>query len=528
MLAPRLPLLLLLPLVLLASCSSEDTTAPDVPEPADVDEFMKMMPAWEVYSPPQPDANVQVSDPVATVETFDGVDYDCTTTQYSLTDTPEDIVIFNPDAEVMWLGGLLQGDGYARGLGSLQELPIRQRAPVKVFIDLLTENTTVTVEDPDASSVGSAIGGLIQAATDAGHQAGSSIFFDQKRTHSLRQATLELGISANYLGTRVESELSYEQQVTTNTLTAYFVQRMFTVSMVLPQTPSEVFSDAFTRTRLEEQINAGAMGPDNPPTYISSIVYGRMFMLTMTSTRSYEEMEAALRASRESIGEGSIEGSHLEVLQESTLRVSTVGGVDDGVEALIRSGQLADYFTADAPLTSARPLSYTVRNLGDNSIAKVSETTVYNLTECNAQSQDPTGAVYRITLNKLRLIERGCDGVFHPNPEVYYNFVLHTDSGNITVANRPASQAVVMEEGGEVALNTFPREVALYADGRGTMRITGTAWDEDSNSTDEVIGTWDLSWEDPINNGQRYFTRSGGGCSIRLYLTITKVQTLYD
>jgi hypothetical protein len=60
------------------------------------------------------------------------------------------------------------------------------------------------------------------------------------------------------------------------------------------------------------------------------------------------------------------------------------------------------------------------------------------------------------------------------------------------------------------------------------MRVTGTAWDEDGGSNDEVMGNWDLSWEHAIGNGQRYYTRSGGGCTIRLYLTINKVGDLFD
>ncbi len=521
-----LPLLLLL--ALLAGCSDEDSPTGSSPMPADVNSYVELLPSWDSFSPPQAYANVQVGEPEVSSETYDDVDYNCNTTSYSLTDTPEDIVVFSPDSEIMWLGSMLQGDGYANGLGSLQELPIRQRAPLTLFIDLLSENVSRTVENPDAASVAVAVGDLIESAEASGHQAGSSIFFEQRRTHSLEQASLDLGISVNYLGTHVTSELGYDQTVEENTLTAYFVQKMFTVSMVLPQTPAEMFSDAFTQARLQEQADLRNMGPENLPTYISNIVYGRMLMLTMTSNFSFTEMEAALTASRESIGSGSIEGNHLQVLTDSRIRVSTVGGVDEGVENLIKTGELGSYFAAGAPLTAARPLSYTVRNLGDNSIAKVSETTVYNITECSAIPQDPTGARYRIVLDKLRLMERGCDGVFHPNPEVYYSYTLHTDSGNIGLASRSAAQAVVMEVGGELALNTFPREVALYADGRGTMRVTGTAWDEDGSSTDEVIGSWDLSYEHALSNGQRYYTRSGGGCSLRLYLTITKVEDLYD
>lgn len=525
----RLPaFLLLLALVALTSCSGDDPAAP--PVAADVDEYMKAMPAWEEFSPQQADSDAPTgTPPVTATELIGGVEYTCTTTEYSLTDTPDDIVIFSPDSEIFWLGALLQGDGYARGLGSLQELPIRQRAPLSMYIDLLTENVTRTVADPTGATVGPALGELIQAATDAGHVAGSSISFDQTRTHSLEQAALDLNISANYLGTTVSSSLSYEESLEQNVLTAYFVQKMFTLSMVLPQTPGEMFSNSFTQERLQDQVDLGRLSPENPPTYISNIVYGRMLMLTMTSTRSFTEMEAALSASRDGIGSGSVDGSHLQVLQESTIRVASVGGVDDGVEGLIKTGRLGEYFDADAPLTSARPLSYTVRNLGDNSIAKVSETTVYSITECDAVPQDPTGARYRVTLDKLRMITVGsCDPFTAPSPEVYYSFTLHHGAGNLVMASRSEDDYVVLGEGGEVNINSFPREVNLYADGRGELRITGTAWDYDSTSASDVLGNWDLNYNYGLSDGQRYFTRSGNGCSIRLYLSIYKVEDLYD
>jgi hypothetical protein len=519
-------LLSLLTLGLLAGCGSDDPMAPTVA--ADVDGYIKSLPSWDAFSPPRPSENLLLAGPADTTETYDNLEYNCNVSSYSITETPRDIVVFSPDAEIMWLGALLQGDKYAGGLGSLGELPVRQRAPLKVFVDLLTDDVTRTVSNPDPSTVASAIGELIQEATDNGHVSGSNIDFDQKTTHSLEQAALDLGISDNYLGTQVESSLSYNRAVNENTLTAYFIQKMFTVSVVLPQTPGEVFSETFTDERLNEQVSLGRIGPDNLPTYISSVVYGRMLMLTMTSTHSVEDMRAALSASREGIGSGSVSGSHLQVLDESRLQVTTVGGVDDGVESLITSGNLKDYFAADAPLTSARPLSYTVRNLGDNSIAKVSETTVYNINSCTPAARTPTGARYALTVDKVRLISNGCDGITGPSPEVFYNFVLHRDSGNTTLANRASNDWVRMNEGGEVTINSSVRYTNLYADGRGTMRVTGTAWDYDAASNNEVIGSWNLNWNHGTSNGQRYFTRSGGGCSIRVYVTINKVSDLYD
>ncbi len=515
-----------LSLGLVAGCSSDDPMAPVAG--ADVDTYVKSLPTWDEFSPPRASENLLLEGPSDTTETYENLEYNCNVSSYSITETPREIVVFSPDAEIMWLGALLQGNKYAGGLGSLGELPVRQRAPIKIFVDLLTDGVTRTVSNPDPSTVAEALGELIQEATDSGHVSGSNIDFDQTTTHSLEQAALDLGISVNYLGTQVESSLSYNRAVTENTLTAYFTQKMFTASVVLPQTPGEVFSESFTDERLNEQVSLGRIGPDNLPTYISSVVYGRMLMLTMTSTHSVEDMRAALSASRDGIGSGSVSGSHLEVLSESRIHVTTVGGVDDGVEGLITSGTLNEYFAADAPLTSARPLSYTVRNLGDNSIAKVSETTVYNINSCTPADRTPTGARYALTVDKLRLISNGCDGITGPSPEVFYNFVLHRDSGNTTLANRNSDNWVRLNEGGEVNIGSAVRYTNLYADGRGTMRVSGTAWDYDAASNNEVIGSWNLNWNYGTSNGQRYFTRSGGGCSIRVYVTINKVEDLYD
>jgi len=502
---------------------------------ANIDSYLADLPTWEEFSPPQPNANLQAGDPVEEQLSNAGRDYNCTTTSYNLTQTPEEIVTFNPDSEILWLGALLQGDGYVGGIGSLQELPIRQRASLTVSIDLLTGENTKTVKDPTGASVNSALGELIQAATDAGHIAGSSIFFDQKETHDLRQSALDLGFSARYMGASVSGRLEYDQSFEEHTLTAYFIQRMFTTSVVLPQQPRDFFSSDFTKAHLQAQADQGRIGPDNLPTFISNIAWGRLMMLTMTSTHSVERMRQALAASYESLGGdgggGTVDADDLTVLSESEMQVVTVGGDAESALALLRSGNLGNFFTSDAPLTAARPISYTVRNLADNTIAKVSETTNYNIRECSLIPQTPTGGQYTVKLEGLRMIELGCDGIFTPTPEVYYSFYVGTPSGlGSPVASRGSNNAILMEENVFHNLNASTRTVNLYNDGRGNFRLYGDAYDYDSGSADEQIGHWDHTYNAtnvPVGVN-RVWTKSGGGCTIRLYATITRVGDLYD
>ena len=116
--------------------------------------------------------------------------------------------------------------------------------------------------------------------------AGSALSYNKKECFSLEQSMLAMGMSVSYMGASVSSELSFNQSVEKHTIMATFRQRMFTTSVVLPQTPSEFFSDAFTQERLDEQIALDRIGPDNLPVYVSNIVWGRLMIFTMTSTSS--------------------------------------------------------------------------------------------------------------------------------------------------------------------------------------------------------------------------------------------------
>ena len=137
--------MLMATILLLPACSGDDPVTP--PNTADVDNYVKSLPAWDEFSPPLP-AETTVTRSGDDTTLLEGAEYDCDVTSYSMTATPREIVVFSPDADILWPGSLLQGDKYAGGLGSLGELPIRQRAPLKIFIDLLTENVTRTVRTP--------------------------------------------------------------------------------------------------------------------------------------------------------------------------------------------------------------------------------------------------------------------------------------------------------------------------------------------------------------------------------------------
>ena len=364
----------------LGSCSSDSAEpSPD----GSTDGFLGSLPTWSEFSPPAPDANEIIAPATATNEVIGRTSYRCTTAPYSITQTPDKIVTMDPDANILWLGALLQGRGYKEGIGSLAEWSVRERAPLRVSIDLLSGASTRTVENPDLASVQQAIGELVQEAVSSGHRGGSSVSYSMQKTFHELQAGIAMGLSTKYFGPTITASLHADRKASETTITAYFVQRMFTASIVLPNAPGDMFSGAFTPARLQQERDAGHVSNANIPVYVANIVYGRSLLFSFTSTATEDSIRIALTAK---VGEESADASGRlrNILETSRIGVVTVGGEGRNATELIQSGNLADYFNEDAALTSARPISYTVRNLGDNSIAKVSETTEYDLRECTA------------------------------------------------------------------------------------------------------------------------------------------------
>ena len=403
-------------------CSGDNPTDPGPGNVDTVADYMKDLPAWNDFSPqmsPQPATatgpaemqtpitlDIEVVSDSGTVEIIPDVTYECQSQPFTLTENPQQIAIYSPDVELLWPGALIQGKSHRDGLGSLLGLPIAERTPIEVSIPSLSNNDNFrTVDTPSQAEVAQAIGSMIGGATASGLSTPSTITFEQSVYHSEKQFALEAGISGRYLGFEASAQGSVEKDASKTTITAQFYQKMFDVVVAPPQTPDAFFNDDFTSDKLQAQVDLGRIGPDNLPVYISNVVYGRMMMFSMTSTASEEDIRATMRAAYESIGGGgavNLSVKQKKILEQSEIRVTSLGGNADATLAVIRSGNWADYFTDNAPLTSASPLSYTFRNLSDGSIARVSESTDYNITTCEAKAATP-GTFNFLDLQSLSL-----------------------------------------------------------------------------------------------------------------------------
>ncbi len=394
----------------LAACSGgDDSTGPGAGQ--GVNEYLSALPSWSTFAPPgiesdstvdQSRTTTQSTDTVASVTTADSlgnlvtrqnVAYSCTSVPYSISKTPNEIVVYNPDVDILWPGALIQGKSHKAQVGSLLPLTISERAPVNVSIPSFpTGSNFRTVDIVDQAHVGSAIGDIIGNATLNGLQTASASKFQMRTYNSEQEFALQAGLSGKYLGFSAKAGTSISNISSERTVTVHFFQRMFDVVVAPPQTPGAIFSSAFTPAKLEEQRSLGRIGPDNLPVYVAQVTYGRMMMFAFTSTASESDIKGTLNASYEFVtGQAnlSLSTQQQKILQQAKIVITTLGGNDSATVAMIRSGDWRQYFTASASLQTAAPISYTFRNLGDGSIASVTEATNYSIKSCAETSTLP-------------------------------------------------------------------------------------------------------------------------------------------
>jgi len=329
-----------------------------------------------IYENGQPSHDV---DTTATLEEIraDGP-WSCTVETHRVEEAPDDYATFNPNAEVIYPGSMLQG---ATLVDATPEPIVVRRAGGTVVINLLNGSPGVAqhVDEVKQSTVVQAVNDILAANTGI---VPARFTYTSSEVQSREQLALELGVNVSTLSLDFRSKLSFSTDKKYNRFLVQMNQSFYTVSFDLPRSLDELFAPDVTVEDLEPY-----MGPGNPPTYISSVTYGRRFFLLIESTASVTDMRSAIQASYDAaVVEVDVSGkaNYVKDLSEVNIKVFALGG-DQSRAAAMFNGDLSalqEFLTDSAIINTGVPLSYVVRNVADNGIVSVKVATDYDVKTC--------------------------------------------------------------------------------------------------------------------------------------------------
>jgi thiol-activated cytolysin len=432
--------------------------------------------------------NVQPSDaartPVDTTTTTEqdsNVERVCTRTTYTLENNFEEIAILRPTADVIWPGALVEANQSL--LDGLPERAGFDRSPVKIRVDLpgIGANGTKTIERPNSDNVDTAIDEALEwwnaNAYEEGYVNAASSSNRITTSYSSTQASMDVGLNVAWATGDVQSQFNYETSTERRVVMSTYKQAFYTVSFVLESgaQPEDVFGPDVTLEDVQAAYDSGA-----PPAYVASVTYGRIIMFRMETSSSYTsaEVEAAFKYAAGTQVDGDLEARYQEILSSSTVEVITLGGdaavASEAVTAR-SAGDLEPIITGENAVYSRGnpgvPISYAVKYLKDDQLAKLGYTTEYTATECaSAQTRNTV----TITLKEF-FVRADCDGI---EGEGEFDFRAIVNGGGTRAGDfiREAD----LSDGGRLLLN---EEVVFDIDRQVGKQFAvtfySTEWDRD-------------------------------------------------
>jgi hypothetical protein len=313
--------------------------------------------------------------------------FDCTTYDHESHGNYDKIVWLAEQSGPVKPGIVLQGRPFKTG--QLQPLPIK-RTTIKISINLAIPNPTRAIDAPDTASIQEAIS-KFQAEADALPDTPGNIEHTVEEVTKSEQVSLSLGLHASYSGVlasaSLDTNLSHEMGLTQHTVVARLVQPMYTVSFADEAIPTaaEFFDPSLTDADWKAQEAAGTISADNPPVFISSVTYGRMILVSLSSTQgeTRDTMKTLIEGSTVAYSASAeIEAKRAE--QWSTLKHQEYqrGGSANNAAEAITSGDFRKFFAKAAPSTMV-PIAFTVKTLnGTRKVARIGDLTKYNAPDC--------------------------------------------------------------------------------------------------------------------------------------------------
>lgn len=305
--------------------------------------------------------------------------YFCTRTTVNAVEAPDEFPLFDPNADLIFPGNLLQGASLENA--TPDPIPLK-RGPgtIVMVVDNGADSVSRSISEMSLSQVFNAKNQII---ADNPGILPARFAFSYEEVHSREQMALALDVSFKNLSTDVSASLAFTSDKEYNRYVVKLNQAYFTIAYQLPTTKAEIFDPSVTPEQL-----AAYVGPGNPPAFISSVTYGRIFYLLIESTSSSTEMDASLNASfGAAVAQGSLgaDAKYIGDLDNIRIKAFALGGEQSAALGAITTDfdSLKSFLAQGGDIRTGVPLSYVVRSLArPDKIVKVKVATQYDIINC--------------------------------------------------------------------------------------------------------------------------------------------------
>ena len=324
----------------------------------------------------------------------------------------QELVLFSPFTGVLWPGALIQGATLASGVLGDLGLP---RNPITVFVEgawasdpiaesmrmaptemspnrvtyfgerlprsrsILASRASSVIAKPDAAKVEEARVAMVGGLTGI-----PAIFdFSDRQVWSVEQALFTANASASWPSGSLKASLSSESYKSHTNIVVTLTQRYYTYGLSQRFDPP---ASAFASGVSLKDVQRSSDTISNPLTFVRSVTYGKMAILTVSSSESYDRLRASLQASLSAtFGSGStdINQQQYKAFKESTTKLWVNGGPFPSDTAVVLTGQKIDELRkflgvgGDTDLLTGVPISFRIDYLNTGMPAKLGLTTEY-------------------------------------------------------------------------------------------------------------------------------------------------------
>jgi len=308
----------------------------------------------------------------------------CTSEPQDAVATPNENALLDPSGGVIFPGAIIRMDQQlARGTPTPYTLP---RAPLKIRLDFPAcgDRCTRVIDNPTNVSVPQAVEGVVRAIGGIpNQQVAARAFYSATKYYSKSQVAVDLGFSAQWTNNTASGSMAVSNLAEQTIIIKAFKQVYYTAIAEAPTTAGSVFGNTVSLS--PANMNAGG-----PPGFVSSVDYGRIIVVQMTTNSAVTSVDAKAAMDYATGGttvSATAKAKYDSIVNNSEFRVLVLGGnagdtaelfkgSGNGVAAVIAKGLP---FSLNSP---AFPISYKVQDLKTRELATIKLTTRYVKSEC--------------------------------------------------------------------------------------------------------------------------------------------------